>query len=372
MAHRDIKPENVYRHEDAWVVGDLGLIQIPDAESLTAGAGMLGPKYFLAPEMMVDPASAAGAPADVYSLAKTMWVLATGQRFPPPGQHLLSELAMRVSTYTPHPYGYQLDALLERATAFDPAARPAAREFRDELTAWLRNQEPQTEMPVDLSAVTSRLITLLGPIERAARDEEDNKGLRLRATHELLARLSEYLERAAEMLLQSGLPVDGPARINLEVESYGFMSGAAGISTDAGLMDRLLGHIHLTGDDHRHDNGLVVGAISGRSVENPLFVTSVGIRSIFDGEPAYIFAGHAVAWRANYSPGKVDNFPSGRMLWGETANGLLRSAQLRAACDDLGEAMLAALPTALDQYVAYLQEWRITQSEPPSNNFAEG
>jgi serine/threonine protein kinase len=356
IAHRDIKPENIYRHGDRWVVGDLGLVQVPDAEPLTVGAGVLGPRFYLAPEMMANPAGADGGPADIYSLAKTMWVLTTGQRFPPPGQHLLSERAMKVSTYTPHERAYQLDALVERATAFEPAMRPSASEFRDELAAWLRNQKRQSGVEINLAVVANDLLTLLGPIESADVNEEANWAQRHLTTHALLARMSRYLERAADSLRQAGLPVRGPAKVDPTDPSSRFMSGGSGTGVNIDLMAELLGDVYLTGDDHRHSNSIIVGAISGRTKRNPLFTSAVGIRSVRDGEPAYIFAGHAIGSTPDYSTTRI-TLQTGRMLWGKTANGLLRSAQLEAACDELGESMLAALPAALDQYLAELREW---------------
>lgn len=74
MAHRDIKPENIYDLNGEWVAGDFGLIKSDQTEPLTASARVLGPRFYLAPEMVNDPARAAGPPADVYSLAKTLWV----------------------------------------------------------------------------------------------------------------------------------------------------------------------------------------------------------------------------------------------------------------------------------------------------------
>jgi hypothetical protein len=42
------------------------------------------------------------APADVWSLAKTLWVLACDQRWPPPGPHRRDEPATRLDAYVQH------------------------------------------------------------------------------------------------------------------------------------------------------------------------------------------------------------------------------------------------------------------------------
>lgn len=35
IAHRDIKPGNLYELDDSWLIGDFGLIVLPDADTLT-------------------------------------------------------------------------------------------------------------------------------------------------------------------------------------------------------------------------------------------------------------------------------------------------------------------------------------------------
>jgi serine/threonine protein kinase len=86
IGHRDLKPENLFRHEGRWVIGDFGLATYPGKEPITVGERRLGPLYFIAPEMLREPDVADAGPADVYSLAKTLWALASGQRYPPEGQ----------------------------------------------------------------------------------------------------------------------------------------------------------------------------------------------------------------------------------------------------------------------------------------------
>ena len=95
LAHRDLKPQNLYVYGDGFAVGDFGLVSYPDAERLTAPGKVIGPANFVAYEMMENPLSADPAPADVYSLAKTLWVLVTGSRWPPPGAPASQQLAQR-------------------------------------------------------------------------------------------------------------------------------------------------------------------------------------------------------------------------------------------------------------------------------------
>lgn len=88
IGHRDIKPGNLYHDGGNWLVGDFGLIALPDVDELTRSGKPLGPAHYTAYEMIRSPREADAHPADVYSLGKTLWVLATNQSFPPEGhQH---------------------------------------------------------------------------------------------------------------------------------------------------------------------------------------------------------------------------------------------------------------------------------------------
>ena len=147
--HRDVKPANLFSHGGRVVIGDLGLIELPEAAPLTSGAKGLGPRYYIAPEMLLWPDTAAGGPADVYSLAKTLWVLGSGQRVPFPGEMRRDVKVVRLSTYVAHPRASVLDSLIERACRADPEARPTMRAVAEELRAWAR--EPATVAAGDLS-----------------------------------------------------------------------------------------------------------------------------------------------------------------------------------------------------------------------------
>ena len=75
ISHRDIKPSNIYFYEDRYAFSDFGLVSIPeDEEHFTRSDKGLGAIFTIAPEMKRDPKHADGKKADVYSLAKTMWM----------------------------------------------------------------------------------------------------------------------------------------------------------------------------------------------------------------------------------------------------------------------------------------------------------
>jgi len=48
IAHRDIKPGNLYELDGSWLIGDFGLIALPDAETLTHDGRQVGPAHYTA------------------------------------------------------------------------------------------------------------------------------------------------------------------------------------------------------------------------------------------------------------------------------------------------------------------------------------
>ena len=92
--------------------------------------------YFLAPEMRFPKPGTPGYPADVWSLAKSLFVLAKGLDYPPKGTHYIQG-----NEYPLWAQGGEtamdLAPVMETATAYEPGDRLTMAAFRDELTAWL-------------------------------------------------------------------------------------------------------------------------------------------------------------------------------------------------------------------------------------------
>jgi serine/threonine protein kinase len=86
VSHRDVKPDNLFRLDVSWVIGDFGLVDYPGKPAVTTPGRRLGPLFFMAPEMLANPDTADGNLADVYSLAKSLWAVATENRYAPGGQ----------------------------------------------------------------------------------------------------------------------------------------------------------------------------------------------------------------------------------------------------------------------------------------------
>jgi serine/threonine protein kinase len=138
IAHRDIKPGNLYRLGDRWLVGDFGLVDIPDLEQLTREGRPLGPAHFTAYELITNPDTADACLADVYSLAKTLWVLATDQNFPPEGHQSASLTGYGIADLRPHRYAAKLDELIDSMTLLAPEGRPSMAQVARDLRSWLR------------------------------------------------------------------------------------------------------------------------------------------------------------------------------------------------------------------------------------------
>jgi serine/threonine protein kinase len=123
LNHRDIKPEKLYQYEGHWCIGDFGLVEDPTGESLTEVGQLLGAKHNLAPELH-SSTNASWASADLYALAKTLWVLITGQKYPPPG-HLVRDVDyFRLSAHIESNEALRhLERLIERSTDPQPQLR---------------------------------------------------------------------------------------------------------------------------------------------------------------------------------------------------------------------------------------------------------
>jgi serine/threonine protein kinase len=136
IAHRDIKPGNLYELDGDWLIGDFGLIALPDAETLTQDGRQVGPAHYTAYEMILSPTTAQPHPADVYSLGKTLWVLATGQAWPPEGHQPAGTRGFEIGDFRPHPHSGALDQEVDLMTRLHPEERPSKAQVARDLAAW--------------------------------------------------------------------------------------------------------------------------------------------------------------------------------------------------------------------------------------------
>ena len=151
--HRDVKPANLFWWDGGPVLADFGIAawgagssQVDAARraSLTRKSEKLGPANFIAPEMRYNRPADRGERADVYSLAKTLFVLALPGRglYPPDGTHHADgeEFSLDGVGGDGRSEGAlaELRYVLEAATMFEPRRRLSMADFRDELHAWFR------------------------------------------------------------------------------------------------------------------------------------------------------------------------------------------------------------------------------------------
>lgn len=138
IAHRDLKPENMFELDGSWLIGDFGLVSYPEAEPLTRHGRRLGPIDYMAPEMRSDADVADPFAADVYALAKTLWVLLTNEPAPLPGPHRSDDTAYSIAHRLAHPWSTYLDSVLSRGTQIDVERRMSMIEVHEELSALCR------------------------------------------------------------------------------------------------------------------------------------------------------------------------------------------------------------------------------------------
>jgi serine/threonine protein kinase len=174
VAHRDLKPGNLYELDGQILIGDFGLIAVPGAETLTGDGRQVGPAHFTAYEMIVDPMGADPHPADVFSLGKTLWVLATGQRFPPEGHQRADERAFETGQYRPHAGSHALDGEIDRMTLLQPHSRPTKEQVARDLNAWsaLAEHPPPLDVSVARQHMLAKIEKALDATETAERYKE--------------------------------------------------------------------------------------------------------------------------------------------------------------------------------------------------------
>ena len=195
IGHRDIKPGNLYELDGKWLIGDFGLIAVPDAEGLTMEGRPLGPAHYMAYEMILNPATADPHPADVYSLGKTLWVLATDQRFPPEGHQPAGTRRFEVGDFRPHPRSGALDQEIDLMTRLHPEERPSKEQVARDLALW---QELATEpIALDVSEARQRFRARMEAqlaSEDVLEQQKDLAQAAVRQLHTLTKPLNEALK----------------------------------------------------------------------------------------------------------------------------------------------------------------------------------
>lgn len=137
IVHRDIKPSNIYIYNKKYAIGDFGLVDYPDKNDLTRADEPIGAKATIAPEMKRDSKNADGKKADVYSLAKTLWMLLTDKDYAFEGVYNPDSEIVGLRKYTEDVHLVELEKLLIDSTQYEPYSRPNMNVFTERLDEWL-------------------------------------------------------------------------------------------------------------------------------------------------------------------------------------------------------------------------------------------
>jgi hypothetical protein len=231
--HRDLKPDNLFELEGRFLVGDFGLAEFPDKERHTTNDRKLGPWGFLAPEMLNRPREALAGPADVYSLVKTLWVLATDQNWPPLGRQPTSDSRSRLSSFVADGRAAELEPIIERCTENEPADRLTMGELKAELAAWLAPPEGARQPVSSVEALVARVTSLTRPDREAAAAAQQRSD----AAQQAFQHLEVLVRPLFEQINAIGMPSNLSPQPDLFGEYFGWGSlGGSGSSLFLGPM----------------------------------------------------------------------------------------------------------------------------------------
>lgn len=231
--HRDLKPDNLFHVDGAYVVGDFGLAAFPAKHRHTTNTRKLGPWGFIAPEMLTSPRQAHPGPADVYSIVKTFWCLASGVHWPPLGEQRLEYPPSRLSSALAHERAALLDPVIDRATRNEPSERPTMRVLQFELEAWLAGP-PAPPVEISLDYLASRAQAILAP-EREESEARQRASDRASAAYpELQGRLQPIQENLGKLSLPGATPGGPPGPGVWEKYMVGPLAGVSGTSNQLG------------------------------------------------------------------------------------------------------------------------------------------
>lgn len=137
IVHRDIKPSNLYHYNGQFCLADFGLVDYPEKEDITKTNEQIGAKATIAPEMKRNSKTADGKKADVYSMAKTLWMLLTQNEYGFEGTYNPLSPLTNLEKFYRQEHLVELTSLLVEATQDEPSLRPSMREFSKRLEEYL-------------------------------------------------------------------------------------------------------------------------------------------------------------------------------------------------------------------------------------------
>ncbi|MDJ1110094.1 protein kinase [Macrococcus caseolyticus] len=164
ITHRDIKPSNIYYYKETFYIGDFGIGDFLEKnQHFTKSNRGLGAIFTIAPEMKRNPKYADGKKADVFSLAKTVWMLLMRDEKGFDGVYDISDknISLRHQEEYKSIHLVELENLLVKSTNNNPVVRPTIKEFKESLIDWLEICEDNIKL--QLSSWNFLKKILLGP-----------------------------------------------------------------------------------------------------------------------------------------------------------------------------------------------------------------
>ncbi len=174
ISHRDIKPSNLLFLNEEPTLIDFGLANFPDKADITKNKEKIGPRWTMAPEINRQTGEKIDYfKADVYSLAKTLWITLTGVSMGFEGQYNIDTI-LQVKNKFPNEYTTPIDNLLRDCTDNDPHNRPTMKEFLSRLWKWKRlNEDFHLQNNEQWAEVLNKIFPLSIP-QRAIWEEIDD------------------------------------------------------------------------------------------------------------------------------------------------------------------------------------------------------
>lgn len=139
ISHRDIKPSNIYYYGEKFCFGDFGLVDFSENENdFTRSDKGLGAIFTIAPEMKRNPKDADGKKADVFSMAKTVWMFLTKDEKGFDGVYDFRDPShsLRYNDKYKDEHIVEIEELLKDSTDNNPERRPTIKEFKERLMEW--------------------------------------------------------------------------------------------------------------------------------------------------------------------------------------------------------------------------------------------
>jgi serine/threonine protein kinase len=136
IIHRDIKPANLLFYSGRYVLCDFGLVDFPGKEDVTGPREEIGAKWTIAPEIRRNLEGACGKAADVYSLAKTLWILLTGNELGFDGQYVRAD-GVSLKDVESGLFIEPLEDILTDCTDSNAENRPSMAVLAEKLHDWV-------------------------------------------------------------------------------------------------------------------------------------------------------------------------------------------------------------------------------------------